>query len=70
VLNTILVLIKRKTKPKTQLLNLLKIEIWVNFKFPPPSNRCVFEIKPLNFQFGNEKFVAVYAMFGVDIKIN
>lgn len=36
----------------------------------PPSNRFAFEIKPLNFQIGNNDFVTVYPMFGVDIKIN
>ena len=35
----------------------------------PPSNRFAFEIKPLNFQFGNKDFVNFYMMFGVDIKI-
>lgn len=34
-----------------------------------PQNRCAFEIKPINLQFGNGGFVNFYNMFGVDIKI-
>ena len=35
----------------------------------PPSNRCAFEINPINLQIGNKEFVTFYMMFGVDIKI-
>lgn len=35
----------------------------------PPSNRCAFEIKPVNIQIGNKEFFTFYMMFGVDIKL-
>lgn len=35
----------------------------------PPSNRCAFEIKPINIQFGTKEFVTVYMLFGIDFKI-
>jgi hypothetical protein len=35
----------------------------------PRSNRCAFEIKPINFQIRNNEFVTTYMIFGVDIKI-
>lgn len=45
------------------------VNIGCGLRINPPSNRCAFEIKPINIQIGNKEFVNFYMMFGVDIKI-
>ncbi len=45
------------------------VNIGCGLRINPFSNRCAFEIKPINIQIGNKEFANFYMMFGVDIKI-
>jgi hypothetical protein len=45
------------------------VNLGFGLRINPPSNRCAFEIKPINIQTGSKEFLNFYMMFGVDIKI-